>query len=220
MEVTLTLARDCAHVHICSPWCCVGVGCPQMNVSDTEVAWAVLENAGYTRAADLESADVALMVTCAIREGAEQRVFNKLGSWRHVKQSRTKADKANAHTARDTLHGTPLRIGVLGCMAERLKSRLLEGGHGVDLVCGPDAYRDLPRLLAQCYGSGQAAINVQLSLDETYADIAPVRLDPGSPAAFVSVMRGCDNMCTYCIVRTYILLLLFCMHCITIRCTP
>jgi tRNA A37 methylthiotransferase MiaB len=167
-----------------------------MNVADTEVAWAVLEGAGFTRAADVDTADVALMVTCAIREGAEQRVFNRLEAWHSVKRKRGRNRKASEKD-----DGFPLKVGVLGCMAERLKSRLLEGGHGVDLVCGPDAYRDLPRLLAHCLGSDQTAINVQLSLDETYADIAPVRLDPNSPSAFVSVMRGCDNMCTYCIVR-------------------
>lgn len=162
-----------------------------MNVADTEIAWAVLENAGFGRAQDVGSADIALMVTCAIREGAEQRVFNRLQAWHDVKRKRGRSGSPQAD---------PLKVGVLGCMAERLKSRLLEEGHGVDLVCGPDAYRDLPRLLAHTRGADQTAINVQLSLDETYADIAPVRLDPSSPSAFVSIMRGCDNMCTYCIV--------------------
>jgi hypothetical protein len=229
-------------------------GC-QMNVSDTEVAWAVLEGAGFTRAESVDDADVALMVTCAIREGAEQRVFSRLAQWHGEKKKRrsekggnidgrnsnssisssgidssvdasscdsssssssarpasgcsdamaglynTVEERAAVGTAGRFEGGRGLTVGVLGCMAERLKSRLLEGEYGVDLVCGPDAYRDLPRLLAHSHGSGNAAINVQLSLDETYADIAPVRLDPGSPSALVTVMRGCDNLCTYCIV--------------------
>lgn len=157
-------------------------GC-QMNVSDTEVAWAVLEGAGFTRAESVDDADVALMVTCAIREGAEQRVFARLAQWHGQKKKRRSVGNGGHDAAgavavaaddhdggdADTSGGDRgLTIGVLGCMAERLKTRLLEGDHGVDLVCGPDAYRDLPRLLAHSHGTGNAAINVQLSFDETW----------------------------------------------------
>ncbi|XP_037078538.1 mitochondrial tRNA methylthiotransferase CDK5RAP1-like, partial [Pollicipes pollicipes] len=160
-------------------------GC-QMNVNDTEVAWAVLQEAGYARAGGLHDADVVLLVTCSIREGAEQKIWNKLDNFRRLKASRNYA-------------GAQFKVGVLGCMAERLKHRLLEAEAGVDLVAGPDSYRHLPRLLAQPTEHG-AAVHVLLSLDETYADVRPVRLDPHAPTAFVTVMRGCDNMCTYCIV--------------------
>jgi len=160
-------------------------GC-QMNVSDAEVAWSVLRDAGYTRATTLRDADVALIVTCSIRDGAEQKIWNKLANYRRLKASAGYS-------------GVQFRVGVLGCMAERLKQRLVEADAGVDLVVGPDSYRHLPRLLAQPPDHG-AAVHVLLSLDETYADVRPVRLNPDSPSAFVTIMRGCDNMCTYCIV--------------------
>ncbi|KFU86913.1 CDK5 regulatory subunit-associated protein 1, partial [Chaetura pelagica] len=160
-------------------------GC-QMNVSDTEIAWAILRESGYTRTRELEEADVILLVTCSVREKAEQTIWNRL---RHLK-----ALKARRHRGRP-----PLRIGILGCMAERLKEEILHKEKLVDIVAGPDAYRDLPRLLAVAE-SGQQAANVLLSLDETYADILPVQTSAGGITAFVSIMRGCDNMCSYCIV--------------------
>ncbi|XP_063227812.1 CDK5RAP1-like protein [Bacillus rossius redtenbacheri] len=163
-------------------------GC-QMNVNDTEIAWSILESAGYLKAHTLEEADVVLVMTCAIRDGAEAKVWNKLDYLKGLKKKR--AQKKDA---------PKMKIGILGCMAERLKERLLdEGGGAVDLVAGPDSYRDLPRMLALT-DAGQPAVNVLLSLDETYADVAPVRLNRDSVTAFVSIMRGCDNMCTYCIV--------------------
>ncbi|NXQ92376.1 CK5P1 protein, partial [Nyctibius grandis] len=160
-------------------------GC-QMNVNDTEIAWAILQKNGYARTWDLAEADVILLVTCSVREKAEQAIWNRL---RHLK-----ALKARRQQAR-----VPLRIGILGCMAERLKEEILHREKLVDVVAGPDAYRDLPRLLAVAE-SGQQAANVLLSLDETYADILPVQTSAGGTTAFVSVMRGCDNMCSYCIV--------------------
>ncbi|XP_076208139.1 mitochondrial tRNA methylthiotransferase CDK5RAP1 [Aptenodytes patagonicus] len=160
-------------------------GC-QMNVNDTEIAWAILQKNGYVRTKDLDEADVVLLVTCSVREKAEQAIWNRL---RHLK-----ALKARRQQAR-----LPLRIGILGCMAERLKEEILHREKLVDIVAGPDAYRDLPRLLAVAE-SGQQAANVLLSLDETYADILPVQTSAGGTTAFVSIMRGCDNMCSYCIV--------------------
>ncbi|XP_007444217.1 CDK5 regulatory subunit-associated protein 1 [Python bivittatus] len=160
-------------------------GC-QMNVSDTETAWAILQRSGYQRTSSLAEADVVLLVTCSIREKAEQTVWNRLHTFTALKAKRQRAQR-------------PLRIGILGCMAERLKEKILDQEKLVDIVAGPDAYRDLPRLLAVAE-SGQQAANVLLSLDETYADILPVHLNPGATTAFVSIMRGCDNMCSYCIV--------------------
>ncbi|XP_042657069.1 mitochondrial tRNA methylthiotransferase CDK5RAP1 [Tyto alba] len=160
-------------------------GC-QMNVNDAEIAWAILQKNGYARTKELDEADVVLLVTCSVREKAEQAIWNRL---RHLK-----ALKARRQQAR-----LPLRIGILGCMAERLKEEILHREKLVDVVAGPDAYRDLPRLLAVAE-SGQQAANVLLSLDETYADILPVQTSAGGTTAFVSIMRGCDNMCSYCIV--------------------
>ncbi|NXS64008.1 CK5P1 protein, partial [Brachypteracias leptosomus] len=160
-------------------------GC-QMNVNDTEIAWAILQSSGYTRTRELTEADVILLVTCSVREKAEQAIWNRL---RHLK-----ALKARRGQTRP-----PLRIGILGCMAERLKEEILHREKLVDVVAGPDAYRDLPRLLAVAEG-GQQAANVLLSLEETYADILPVQTSAGGTTAFVSIMRGCDNMCSYCIV--------------------
>ncbi|XP_074106806.1 CDK5RAP1-like protein [Cotesia typhae] len=161
-------------------------GC-QMNVSDTEIIYSVLKSAGYERTLTLEEADVILVVTCAIRDGAEQKVWGRLASLNNLRQRR------------HFMGSPPLRVGLLGCMAERLKNKILEESKYVDLVAGPDAYRDLPRLLS-ITEENQAAINVALSFDETYADINPVRLNADSKSAFVTIMRGCDNMCTYCIV--------------------
>lgn len=157
-----------------------------MNVNDVEIAWSILQKFGYTRTTDSSQADVILIMTCSIREGAETKIWNKLHALKTLKRNRNKSLP-------------PLKIGVLGCMAERLKSKIIEEQKMVDLVCGPDAYKDLPRLLAVTQ-SGQTAVNVLLSLDETYADVMPVRLNENSPSAFVSIMRGCDNMCSYCIV--------------------
>ncbi|XP_023223507.1 CDK5 regulatory subunit-associated protein 1-like [Centruroides sculpturatus] len=159
-------------------------GC-QMNVNDTEIVWAILEKAGYCKVDSKEFADVILVVTCAIREGAEQKIWHLLDYLKSLKRKRKSK--------------FPLKVGVLGCMAERLKMKLLEADKAVDIVAGPDSYRDLPRLLSLA-DDGQEAVNVILSLEETYADITPVRINPNSPSAFVSIMRGCDNMCSYCIV--------------------
>ncbi|XP_003746682.1 CDK5 regulatory subunit-associated protein 1 [Galendromus occidentalis] len=155
-------------------------GC-QMNVNDTEIVWSILKKKGYERVLNHNAANVVLIMTCSIREGAEQKIWRRLQDLRKHKQRRD------------------LQVGVLGCMAERLKTQLLEKEKSVDVVAGPDSYRDLPRLLETASG-GQAGVNVQLSLDETYADVTPVRLDERRKTAFVSIMRGCNNMCTYCIV--------------------
>ncbi len=156
-------------------------GC-QMNVSDSEIVASVLRKHGFGLTRDADTADVVLLNTCAIRENAEQKVRHRLDAFRAQKKTRD------------------LKLGVLGCMAERLRTKLLEQEKLVDLVVGPDAYRDLPRLLRETDESGQAAVNVQLSLEETYADIAPVRYDTNGVSAFVSIMRGCDNMCAFCVV--------------------
>lgn len=158
-------------------------GC-QMNVSDSEIVAAVLRQHGYGLTHDPEEADVVLVNTCAVRENAELKVRRRLDEFR----------------ARKRKQNPDLMLGVLGCMAERLRTKLLEQEQLVDLVVGPDAYRDLPRLLEQAEDSGQAAVNVQLSREETYADIAPVRYDSNGVSAFVSIMRGCDNMCSFCVV--------------------
>lgn len=156
-------------------------GC-QMNVADSEVVTGIMAGEGYELTDELKAADLILVNTCSVREKAEQTVRNKLANFTHLKRLRPH-----------------LVIGVLGCMAERLKEKLLEEERMVDLVAGPDAYRDLPRLVEQAQAS-LPAVNVRLSLCETYDGIHPVRLSEGSPTAFVSVMRGCDNMCTYCVV--------------------
>ncbi|XP_077688203.1 mitochondrial tRNA methylthiotransferase CDK5RAP1 isoform X3 [Eretmochelys imbricata] len=160
-------------------------GC-QMNVNDTEIAWAILQKSGYLRTHQLEEADVILLVTCSVREKAEQAIWNRL---RHLTALKSKRLRSQA----------PLRIGILGCMAERLREEILHREKLVDIVAGPDAYRDLPRLLTVAE-SGQQAANVLLSLDETYADVLPVQTSPDATSAFVSITRGCDNMCSYCIV--------------------
>ncbi|XP_046812988.1 CDK5RAP1-like protein [Vespa crabro] len=158
-------------------------GCA-MNVNDTEIIWSILKSHGYQFTNNMKNADIVLLVTCAIRDGAEQKIWNKLFHLSHMKRKR--------------IGKVPLKIGLLGCMAERLKHKILEKEHAIDVIAGPDSYKDLPRLLAKT--DKETAINVLLSLDETYADILPVRLDSNSVSAFVSIMRGCDNMCTYCIV--------------------
>lgn len=157
-------------------------GC-QMNVNDTEVVISILQKAGYRLAADEGDANVVLINTCAIREQAEAKIWGKLQEMRHQKKIRK--------------HG-PI-VGLLGCMAERLKDKLLRQDRLVDIVAGPDAYRDLPNLLQAIRGGVENAMNVQLSTEETYADIMPVRPD-GAVSAFVTIMRGCNNMCSFCIV--------------------
>jgi tRNA-2-methylthio-N6-dimethylallyladenosine synthase len=156
-------------------------GC-QMNVSDSEVVMAILKENGFNHTNAYEDADLILINTCSIRENAEQRVRARLKYFRSKKKKKS-----------------DLLIGVLGCMAERLKEKLLEEEKMVDLVVGPDAYRDLPALVRDA-GVGQKAINVLLSREETYADISPVRYDSNGISAFVSIMRGCNNMCSYCVV--------------------
>ena len=156
-------------------------GC-QMNFSDSEVVASIMSNEGYQTTRNIEEANVILINTCSIRENAETRVRNRLTDFKKRKEDNPE-----------------LVVGILGCMAERLKKSLLEEEKLVDLVAGPDAYRDLPNLVDEV-GTGQKAVNVLLSRDETYADISPVRLDQGGVTAFVTIMRGCDNMCSFCVV--------------------
>jgi tRNA-2-methylthio-N6-dimethylallyladenosine synthase len=156
-------------------------GCA-MNFSDSEIVASILKEKNYSTTRNLEEADVILINTCSIRENAEARVRQRLKDYKKVK-----------------LLNPELKVGVLGCMAERLKSKFLEEEKLVDLVVGPDAYRDLPALLDETE-SGRKAINVILSKEETYADITPVRLDSNGVTAFISIMRGCDNMCSFCVV--------------------
>ena len=155
-------------------------GC-QMNVNDSEVVLSIMQDEGYRYTERLEEADVILINTCSVRDNAEQRIFGRLREFKPYKQKKD------------------LLIGVIGCMAERLRERLIEQEHLVDIVAGPDAYRDLPRLVRQA-GTGAKAVNVLLSQEETYADISPVRLDKNGVSAFISIMRGCNNMCSYCVV--------------------
>ncbi len=156
-------------------------GCA-MNFADSEVVASILAKEGYATTADVEEADVVLINTCSIRENAESRVRNRLTNFKSRKQRQP-----------------GLVVGILGCMAERLKKDLLEEEKLVDLVAGPDAYRDLPGLIEEVE-SGQKAVNVLLSRDETYADISPIRLDKNGVSSFVSITRGCDNMCSFCVV--------------------
>ncbi|MGV3631942.1 MAG: tRNA (N6-isopentenyl adenosine(37)-C2)-methylthiotransferase MiaB [Bacteroidota bacterium] len=156
-------------------------GCA-MNFSDSEVVASILANQGYETTRNVDEADVVLLNTCSIRENAETRVRTRL----HDFKKRKKAQPG-------------LVVGILGCMAERLKQSLLEEEKLVDLVAGPDSYRDLPNLITDVNG-GQKAVNVLLSREETYGDISPVRLDNSGISAFVSITRGCDNMCSFCVV--------------------
>src|SRR5690606_30470763 len=157
-------------------------GCA-MNFSDSEVVASILADGGYNTTDKLEEADLVLVNTCSIRDKAEQTVRKRLEKYNAVKR------RVNPK----------MKVGVLGCMAERLKSQFLEQEKIVDLVVGPDAYKDLPNLLAEVE-AGNDAINVILSKDETYGDISPVRLGTNGVSAFVSITRGCDNMCTFCVV--------------------
>jgi tRNA-2-methylthio-N6-dimethylallyladenosine synthase len=156
-------------------------GC-QMNFSDSEIVTSILKKEGYDTTSDSDEADLILINTCSIREKAEQTVRNRLHHFNGLK-------KKNPN----------ITVGVLGCMAERLKSKLLEEEKIVDLVVGPDAYRDLPNLVSKV-DEGQKAVNTFLSREETYADISPVRLNSNGVTAFISIMRGCDNMCSFCVV--------------------
>ncbi|WP_128545296.1 tRNA (N6-isopentenyl adenosine(37)-C2)-methylthiotransferase MiaB [Larkinella soli] len=156
-------------------------GC-QMNYSDSEIVAAVMRNAGFATTSTAEEADVIFLNTCAIRDNAEQKVRNRLKQLNGLKKRRPE-----------------LLVGMLGCMAERLKAKLLEEEKIVDIVAGPDAYRDIPKLVEEAE-SGQKAVNVFLSREETYADISPIRLNSNGVTAFISIMRGCDNMCSFCVV--------------------
>jgi tRNA-2-methylthio-N6-dimethylallyladenosine synthase len=156
-------------------------GCA-MNFADSEVVASILEQNGYGSTRNAEIADLILVNTCSVREKAEQTVRKRLTEFRKLKTAKP-----------------GLLVGILGCMAERLKSQLLEEEKLVDIVVGPDAYRSLPDLILEA-GTGQKAVNVILSRDETYGDIAPVRLDSNGISGFVSIMRGCNNMCSFCVV--------------------
>lgn len=156
-------------------------GC-QMNFSDSEIVASILSKNGYNTTSKLDDADLVLVNTCSIRDKAEKTVRKRLEKFNAVKK-----------------HNSQMKVGVLGCMAERLKSKFLEEEKIVDLVVGPDAYKDLPNLLEEVE-SGQNAVNVILSKEETYGDISPVRLQSNGVSAFVSITRGCDNMCTFCVV--------------------
>ena len=156
-------------------------GC-QMNFADSEIVASILKNEGFETTKDVNEADAVFINTCAIRDNAEQRVRTRLKDFKKIKKE-----------------NPDLIVGVLGCMAERIKSQFLEEEKLVDIVVGPDAYRDLP-LLIEKVEDGQKAVNVILSKEETYADITPVRLGNNGVTAFVSIMRGCDNMCSFCVV--------------------
>ena len=156
-------------------------GC-QMNFNDSEVVLSILQSEGYIYTTKVEEAELILINTCSIRDNAEQRIWGRL---RDLKRYTTGRNRA--------------LIGIIGCMAERLKEKLIEGEYGVDLVIGPDAYRSLPQLINSVKSDG-SGVNVQLSTEETYAEISPVRLDSNGVSAFISIMRGCNNMCAYCVV--------------------
>ncbi len=156
-------------------------GCA-MNFSDSEIVASILYKEGFNTTKTLEEADLVLVNTCSIRDKAEQTVRKRLEKYNAVKRINPK-----------------MKVGVLGCMAERLKSKFLEEEKIVDLVVGPDAYKDLPNLISEVE-AGRSAVNVILSKDETYGDISPVRLNSNGVTALVSITRGCDNMCTFCVV--------------------
>src|SRR6478752_1988752 len=156
-------------------------GC-QMNYSDSEIVASILQKEGFDTTSDLAQVDVVFLNTCSIREKAEQTVRQRLTQINSYKKLKPE-----------------MLVGVLGCMAERLKTKLLEEEKIVDLVAGPDVYRDLPKLIEQV-DEGDKAVNTFLSREETYADITPVRLNSNGVTAFISIMRGCDNMCSFCVV--------------------
>ncbi len=153
-----------------------------MNVADSEVVVSILSEHGFKLSADINDADLILINTCSIRDNAEQRVWSRLRTIKHLRKKKK-----------------DLIVGLLGCMAERLKEQLLETEQLVDIVVGPDAYRQLPMIIDEA-GDGHKAVNVLLSREETYADISPVRMDKNGVSSFVSIMRGCNNMCAYCVV--------------------
>lgn len=155
-------------------------GC-QMNAGDSEIVVSIMQDEGYVYTAEISEADVILINTCSIRDNAEQRIWGRLNDMRRYRKA-----------------CPSLVVGIIGCMAERLKEKLIEDG-GVDVVAGPDSYRDLPRLVREAEGGGKG-INVMLSKEETYAEIAPVRLDRNGVSAFIAIMRGCNNYCAYCVV--------------------
>ena len=156
-------------------------GC-QMNVGDSEIVVSIMQQEGFRYTEKLEEADIVLINTCSIRDNAEQRIWGRLSEMRRQRKQKP-----------------GLIIGVIGCMAERLKEQLTQGNTGVDIVAGPDAYRDLPRLVSSV-DNGATGVNVELSKEETYAEIAPVRLDKNGVSAFIAIMRGCNNYCSYCVV--------------------
>ncbi len=156
-------------------------GC-QMNAGDTEIVVSVMQSEGYIYTDNIHEADIILINTCSIRDNAEQRIWGRLSEMKRHRKVKPS-----------------LIVGIIGCMAERLKEKLVEGAYGVDIVAGPDAYRDLPRLVREAEAGGKG-VNVLLSTEETYAEIAPVRLDRNGVSAFVSIMRGCNNFCSYCVV--------------------
>ncbi len=156
-------------------------GC-QMNVSDSEVVVSIMQENGIGSTPDIDKADIILVNTCSIRENAEQRIWGRLDVFRQIKKKRPE-----------------VLVGIIGCMAERLKEKLLEKEKLIDIVTGPDSYRELPALIVEAE-AGRQAINVLLSREETYADISPLRLDRNGVSAFVSIMRGCNNFCSYCVV--------------------
>lgn len=159
-------------------------GC-QMNVADSEVVASIMEMAGYSLADSVEDADAVMLNTCSIRDNAEQKILSRLAFLNSLRRKRSKEMPR-------------LIIGVIGCMAERVKEDLI-ANHGVDLVAGPDSYLDLPSLFASVE-AGEQAVNVELSTTETYRDVIPVRIGPNTVSGFISIMRGCNNFCSYCIV--------------------
>lgn len=156
-------------------------GC-QMNAGDSEIVVSIMQQEGYRYTENIDEADIILINTCSIRDNAEQRIWGRLSAMRQLKRRKPS-----------------LIVGVIGCMAERLKEQLIEKGTGVDIVAGPDSYRSLPELVRTAE-VGAKGINVELSKEETYAEIAPVRLDRNGVSAFIAIMRGCNNYCAYCVV--------------------
>ena len=156
-------------------------GC-QMNVGDSEIVVSIMQQEGYIYSEEIAEADVVLINTCSIRDNAEQRIWGRLSEMRQRRKAKPS-----------------LVVGIIGCMAERLKEQLIESDYGVDIVAGPDAYRDLPNLIRKAE-NGEKGINVELSKEETYAEIAPVRLDRNGVSGFIAIMRGCNNFCSYCVV--------------------
>ena len=156
-------------------------GC-QMNVGDTEIVVSIMQDEGFCYTESIAEADIILINTCSIRDNAEQRIWGRLSEMRRLRRAKPS-----------------LLIGVIGCMAERLKEQLTEGELAVDIVAGPDAYRDLPKLVREAESGGKG-VNTLLSTEETYAEIAPVRLDKNGVSAYIAIMRGCDNFCSYCVV--------------------